>query len=637
MSLDAARHVLAPLNDAQRLAAGAPPGPLLILAGAGTGKTRTLTHRAAYLIASGAAAPTRVLLVTFTNQAAREMAGRIGQLVGEEVAGEIVQGTLHAVCARWLRVHAGLIGRSARFSIWDRAACLRALRDELGSVSPEVSAEALLDEIARAKARLWDRTRLTAVRGERAPPILEGWAAHERALIASDALDLDDLLYRAVGVLSHSGVLASLQARFDAVLVDEAQDLNPAQYRLLALLSGGHRNLTLVADDDQAIYAWRSANGRALHAFRCDFPEHRLVRLEHNYRSTAQIVRAADRLIAHNRARIGKQLIALREGRAPVLVQPLDEREEGERIARWAARHQKAGTPLGELAALARTRRLLLEPARALAAHGITHRTLGGAGLFERSEIRDAIACLTVAVNPRDRSAFDRAVRLLPGIGAVAAQRIADHAQRSGMSLLDAARSGAPGLSARQSRAVGSWAAALAEALSRSGGHPGRALEEVLAVSGLLDAAFEADRRDGGERTARLTALQRAGAGWRGPGGLAGFLGHLATLTALDQGDQHAEAVTLSTVHAAKGREWAHIVLVAWEEDAFPHRRALDIEGGEEEERRLAYVALTRAKDTVAICRALERGRRQTRASRFISEAGIAPARPAHSITRRAA
>ena len=596
-------------TEAQAQAIAAPAGPALVLAGPGAGKTLTLTHRAARLAHRVDRGQT-VLCITFTNRAARELVTRLGALETEQV----VAGTFHAIAHRLVRPYAELVGRTGGFSIYDGRASRKlvdeALDGEWHGLEPAAAAAA----ISLAKARL-ETPDLVASRDAGLAAV---WSRYERVLRASDALDFDDLIARAVALLELPEVGARIAGRFGAVLVDEYQDTNPAQYRLVELLAAPHRSVTVICDDDQAIYGFRSADVRNVARFERDFPEARLFALGLNHRSTIPIVSAAARLIAHNRARRPKSLAATRDGPAVRTEAPVNEHAEAHVAASWCRRLLDRGTPASEIAILYRTRnqaRLLEE---ALVPKRVPHHVLGGLGFFERAEVRDALAHLALVVNPNDRVALARALVAHPGIGPVAVARIAGYASDSAVDLLAACRSAAAIAGLRRGQAetiarVGRALSDCASGLARVG-----LADSVIAV--VMASGIPGRLRGERERLEHLRQLIRSARSYERSAEdptLTEFIGH-ATLAA-SEGEGPDERVTLATIHAAKGLEWGHVRVVSVEEGLMPHRRA--VTGAEiEEERRLAYVAMTRAKTELVLSRARSRRDAPVAASRFIAE-----------------
>jgi len=615
------------LSDEQRAAVTAPPGPVLIVAGAGSGKTRALTHRIAHLVAAGHVAPEEVLAITFTNRAADELARRVGELVGSDAARRMTLGTFHSVCHRVVRAHAERVGRTPGFSIYDAADARRVVAEVVASDRRSgMDAGEAQRGIALAKARMATPENLRRQDGERGKALARVWEQVEAAMAEVDALDFDDLVVRAVRLLEeHPDLRERYAARWRAVLVDEVQDLSPAQRRWVWLVGQNHRNVTVVGDDDQAVYRFRGADPEGMRRFQAEFPGARVLVLGRNYRSSPAIVSAAARLVAHNEERMAKVLSSARpEGAAVRAVALRSDVEEGRATARWCAAVIDRGTPPGEVAVLFRARHLAAKVEAALLEAGLPHRVLGGRGLLEAAEVRDALAHLTLLVNPRDRVAFARALSVQPAAGPATVGRIVRAAR--GGNLLEAASRAreTEGLRPAQVRAAEAFGRAMSEvARGAATSRVGTTVGEALLASG-LPARLALDRsREGAERLERLRELVRAARAYEAEADrptLVGFLAQVALSTG--EGKEGTDRLTLATIHAAKGLEWRAVCVVGLEEGSFPHDRAL-AEGAIEEERRLAYVAFTRARERLALSHALWRRGLHRGRSRFIAEAGV--------------
>jgi DNA helicase II / ATP-dependent DNA helicase PcrA len=618
------------LDARQAEAVGAPPGPLLVLAGAGSGKTRVLTERAASL-ASGELTPEAVLVITFTNRAADELRERLCALVGERPALRMTIGTFHAVCHRMVRRHARRAGRTPVFSVYDQSASRRLVRRALTDVGlAELTPALAALQIGQAKARLLSPTDYRALRdSDQVRAIAAAWERYERYLAQSDALDFDDLIGRAVVLLGAPDLAAVYRQRWRAVLIDEYQDTNPAQYQWVKRLVQDHRNLSVVADDDQAIYRFRGAEVQKVLDFERDFPEPRVILLERNYRSSGAIVEAAAALIGHNQRRREKRMWTSAEpGRAVTVAAFADEAEEAPAAAAWCEELCTAGTPVSEIAVLFRTRLQARPLEDALLLAGMPYRVLTGQGLLESAAVRDLVAHLTLLVNPRDRLALARALAGQEGVGGASVARVLGAAQRHGGDLVATCVAGRQieGVRQRQALAVERFGHTL-EALRREAERRGvgdTVVEAVLAC-GLAERLRREADEDGGEGLERLRRLCRAARHYERRAGqptLAEFLGQ-ATLAA-DPDDEAGNArVTLATLHAAKGSEWDHVRIVGLCEGVLPHEQALRA-GELEEERRLAYVGMTRARQELALSWPRRRHGRPTGPSRFLSEAGLA-------------
>ncbi len=627
------------LNREQRAAVEHGEGPLLVLAGAGSGKTRVLTVRVAELIRRRDVPAERILAVTFTNKAAEEMRERIATLLGREVRGAWI-GTFHSIAARLLRREADHTGRDRAYSIYDEDDALRTLKaamEEAGLDPNRWSPKALKSRISDAKNAL-----VTPAEYEpRAFDLLsrtvaEVYPRYQRLLEARNAYDFDDLLAEAVRLLEGVEPVRRRYAdRFRHVLVDEYQDTNHAQYRMVRALARDHGNLCVVGDDDQAVYGWRGADLRNILEFERDFAGAAVVRLEENYRSTASILEVANAVIGCNRNRKPKTLRTIREPGEPIrVVRTPDERAE----ATWTVREIRAlgdrHTP-GDCAVLYRTNAQSRAYEEALRAASLPYRIVGGVRFYERREIKDVLAYLQLAVNPADDAAFERAVGWpRRGVGAVTLERLTEAARVRGRSLLEASASatGLPDLPAAGARSLEAFAERIAELHLLAGDASPRAvLEECVARFGLAGALEEEE--DGEDRLRNVTELVAAAAAFdrseveeaaAAASDLELFLQSVALSSEIDDVDLAAEAVTLMTLHNAKGLEFPVVFVGGLEEGLFPLARAYDSEGELEEERRLFYVGVTRAMDRLYLTHADRRWRAgsasRAEASSFLSE-----------------
>jgi DNA helicase-2/ATP-dependent DNA helicase PcrA len=638
-------------------------GPLLLLAGPGAGKTRTLTHRAAYLLATGRARPWEILAVTFSVRAAGELRLRLADLLGETVAHAVTAATFHSVCARLLREHAAVFGRTERYTIYDQGDMRRVvdwllsdaergeIQRALHDCGQPASAE-LLAEISRAKNLL-----LTPESYERstpshpaAPLIAAVWRESEAELQRSNAMDFDDLLAFAVQLLAEQAHrLTWLRQRWRWILVDEYQDTSHAQATLVDLLAGPDGNLCVVGDDDQLIHGWRHADPRHILGFAERHPSRAEIVLGRNFRSGAEILEAAVRCVQHNEHRAPKALIAMRGTGGQARVVALgNEYQEAHWVAGQIADALAAGTPAAGILALARTGYATEPLQHALAHHGIPHRVLGSLGLYERTEVRDALAYLTLLQNPRDAQALRRAIGSpRRGIGTATITRLVTRARDRHHGDLIAAAAHAGELDRVPSEAARHRLVEFGVGLShvRCELEAGRSLGHVVIATvtlpgGLVrhyehvrDHSPNHERRADAERVLEdLRSLCRAAQSYAEQhveASLTGLLDHAAGLHAQEVDAASDYRVTVSTIHRAKGAEAQLVVLLACEEQLLPSWRSLSSPdpGRLEEERRLFYVAATRAKDRLLITHATERGRRPTGGpSRFIAEAGLAPA-----------
>jgi DNA helicase-2/ATP-dependent DNA helicase PcrA len=624
MSLPVSQHAPAPadppylrgLNDPQRDAVLTTEGPVLVLAGAGTGKTAALTARLAHLLNTRKAWPSEILSVTFTNKAAREMRERVGRLVGDVVEGMPWLGTFHAIGAKMLRRHAELVGLQSNFTILDTDDQLRLLKQLIQAAD--------LDEKrwpARQLAGLidgWKNKGLTPAQIDAGESELyangrgqELYAAYQTRLAALNACDFGDLLLHMLVILQRDrDVLAEYQRRFKYIMVDEYQDTNSVQYLWLRLLAQERKNIACVGDDDQSIYSWRGAQVENILKFEKDFPGAKIIRLEQNYRSTPHILGAASGVIANNSGRLGKQLwTELDVGEKVKVLGVWDGPEEARRVSEEIESAQRAGTSLDEVAILVRAQHQTREFEDRFIATGINYRIVGGFRFYERAEIRDALAYLRVVAQPADDLAFDRIVNVPKrGLGDKAVSKVHQLARAQGIPLVTAAArlldtdelTGA----ARKSLSnlvidMARWRAQVTEL---SHGDLARIILDESGYTGMLQAEKSVEAAG---RLENLTELVRAMEEYET---LGAFLEHVSLVM-----DNEAAAedpkVTIMTIHAAKGLEYDTVFLVGWEEGLFPSQRSLD-EGGTaslEEERRLAYVAITRARRRATILHAANR------------------------------
>ncbi|MBK5932874.1 Rep family ATP-dependent DNA helicase [Rhodovulum imhoffii] len=604
------------LNSAQRQAVETLEGPVLMLAGAGTGKTKALTTRIAHLLNTGRARPNEILAVTFTNKAAREMKTRVGALMGHAVEGMPWLGTFHAICVKLLRRHAELAGLKPNFTILDTDDQVRLLKQLVvasGLDEKRWPARQLAGLIDRWKNRAW---------GPGAVPVAEAsafdgrgvalYAAYQERLKALNAADFGDLLLHVVTILqTHPDVLEQYRRWFRYILVDEYQDTNVAQYLWLRLLAGGHHNICCVGDDDQSIYGWRGAEVGNILRFEKDFPGAQVIRLEQNYRSSPHILSVASGVIAANTGRLGKTLWTdAEEGEKVRLIGHWD----GEEEARWIGEEAEAlqrGTrslrpfSLDAMAILVRASHQMRAFEDRFLTIGLPYRVIGGPRFYERLEIRDAMAYFRLAVSPADDLAFERIVNTPKrGLGDKAQQKIQTAARDLGTPLVEAARrvlqgGGLTGKGAAQLRvlleALDRWHA---EVLNPTQSHV--ELAEIILDDSGYTAMWQADKSpDAQGRLENLKELVKALEEFEN---LQGFLEHVALIMD-NESDAEEPKISIMTLHAAKGLEFAVVFLPGWEDGLFPSQRAMDENGlkGLEEERRLAYVGITRAEEICTI------------------------------------
>ncbi len=620
------------LNEAQRLAVESTDGPVLVLAGAGTGKTRVLTSRLAHILATGKARPWQLLAVTFTNKAAREMRERVASLLGCSVEGWWV-GTFHAIGARIVRAHAERLGLKPTFTILDTDDQLRLIKQllEARNIDAKRTPPRLVSAvIARWKDRALTPRQVSPAEGADAVDglALALYAEYQDRLKALNACDFGDLLLHGLTLFREDAeVLARYQRQFRYILVDEYQDTNVAQYLWLRALAQIHRNICCVGDDDQSIYSWRGAEVGNILRFEQDFPGATVVRLELNYRSTPHILAAASNLIAHNKGRLGKTLwTPLNEGERILVRGAWDGEDEARTLCDHVQRLKAAGEPLNSMAVLVRAGFQTREFEERLITVGVPYRVIGGFRFYERQEIRDAIAYLRVVCQPDDDLAFERIVNVPKrGLGTTSLRNLHLLARQDGLSLSMAAarlvetdelRGQARTALARLIGDFARWRGLIAVMP-----HPELA-KLILDESGYTRMWQEDRSPDAAGRLENLKELVGALAEFDN---LTGFLEHVSLVMDNDQ-DGGDDKITLMTLHAAKGLEFDTVFLPGWEEGLFPNQRALEEAGAAalEEERRLAYVGLTRARRRAIISHAGSRmvyGHWQNALpSRFIAE-----------------
>ena len=623
-----ASALLAELNEQQREAVLASEGPVLILAGAGSGKTRVITHRIAHLVVERKVPSEGLLAVTFTNKAAAEMKARAEALVESEPLRSWIS-TFHSLCVRVLRREGEALPVGRNFVIYDQADQLQAVKQAMRSLGLREKLyppRRLLGWISARKNSHAERGDEDAWEGEGSYAAVA--EAYHKLLRGASALDFDDLLLETVALFARrEDIRDRYRERFQYVLVDEYQDTNRPQYELMCHLAGERGNLTVVGDEDQSIYSWRGARLDNILDFERDFPGARVLRLEDNYRSTQIILDAAAGLVAHNRERKGKTLRATREGGEPLRIhQASDEYDE----AAWVADHvARFGSP-GRAAILFRTNSQSRVFEEALLRRRIDYMVYGGVGFYERKEIKDLLAYLRLILNPDDPMAFRRVINVPPrGLGAKALENLTRLAEEHGTSLSEAARAAlrdslVPGRSRRGLERFIELIDALREE-ARSIGLQGL-IQRTLELSGYLAALGQEESHDSQDRLENLAELLSAAADYEAredAPSLAGFLDKVSLLSDLDQPRGDAP-VLLMTLHSAKGLEFETVLMVGLEEGLVPHSRSLENVRSLEEERRLCYVGMTRAKQRLLLSSAKSRQvfgqRRVQQVSRFIEE-----------------
>ncbi len=636
------KELLEGLNEPQREAVTHGEGPLLILAGAGSGKTRVLVHRIAFLIYTDQAQAGEILAITFTNKAAKEMRGRVEQLLGRGTRGMWLM-TFHAACARILRTEAERLGYTRQFTIYDQADARRLTKrciDELGIDPKRYTPAALHNQISAAKNKLLDaEVYQQAVGSPFEEMVGEVYRLYERDMLRSNAMDFDDLLFRTVNLLElFEEVRERYSNTFQHVLVDEYQDTNHAQYRFLQLLVGGgrppsgqaapgdrptyagpvgHRNLAVVGDDAQSIYSFRGADVRNILDFQEDFLDARVVKLEQNYRSTETILQAANAVIANNRGGIAKRLWSeLGQGEQVQVRELEDEHAEARFVVGEIERLVDEGAGRAEIAVLYRTNAMSRVLEDTLVRREIAYQVIGGTKFYERAEIKDAIAYLSLLANPFDVVSFTRVANSpRRGLGQTSLSRIVGHSASVGVSVWEAASTPdqIPGLGTAAIKALRRFMDTMDDLRARVEQQPPVAdlLEAMLSQSGYVEA-LEAERTiEAQGRIENLEQLVQVGREFdtgalEGENSLEVFLQQIALVADADSRTEDEGLVTLMTLHNAKGLEYPIVFIAGCEDGVFPHSRALD-EGALEEERRLFYVGVTRAMQKLYLTHARRR------------------------------
>ncbi|HMJ72761.1 MAG TPA: UvrD-helicase domain-containing protein [Solirubrobacterales bacterium] len=639
---DRAERLLAGLNEPQQQAVRHGEGPLLVLAGAGSGKTRVLTHRIAYLLATGQARPGEILAITFTNKAATEMRERVESLVGRATRAMWVT-TFHSACARMLRADAERLGYSRGFTIYDESDSLRMLKrcmEELHVDPKRYPPRAIRSQISGAKNQLVDADAYAQVQGSVFEETAAGvYKLYEKRMLEANAMDFDDLLVRTVNALElFEEVRERWRRTFRHVLVDEYQDTNHAQYRLLQLLAADHGNLMVVGDDDQSVYGFRHADIRNILDFEADFPDADSVKLEQNYRSTQTILSAANAVVENNRERRPKRLWTELAGGEPLQLRELsDEHEE----ARWVAGEierlgEEEGVRREDVAVFYRTNAMSRVLEDTLNRFDVPYQVIGGTKFYERAEVKDAVAYLSLLANPADQVSFARIVNSpRRGIGKTSQGRLLSHANTTGMTIWEVIErvEEVPGLGGAAIKSTSRFYETMAGLRERAdaGGPVAGLLEAILNEMGYLEALAAERTVEAEGRAENLEALvagaaefdierEREGESEVPP--LEEYLQQISLYTQQDDlGDE--SVITLMTLHNAKGLEYETVFVVGCEDGSFPHMKALE-EGGEEEERRLCYVAITRARSRLYMTWTRERtlfGRSEHNLpSRFVDE-----------------
>lgn len=625
------------LNEEQRDAVLHEGGPMLIFAGAGSGKTRVITHRIAKLVADGVPA-SRVLAVTFTNKAAREMRERVESLVGSEQTQRMWIGTFHAICSRLLRIDGSAIGLDRNFVIYDDSDQISLIKEIFKAKNIDdksLQHRAVLSEISSAKERLLTPAAYAqTATGFFERIVADVYKSYDTLLNKANALDFDDILVQAVRLLEQrEDVREKYQERFLHVLVDEYQDVNFAQYRVVSILAEKHRNLVVVGDDDQSIYGWRGADVSLILRFSSDYTDAKLIKLERNYRSTKNILAAANGVISKNRSRASKTLWTENvAGAAITLTQAGTERDEGMTVAEAILKDVRTGRrKFGDNAVLYRTNAQSRVMEEAFLTMRIPHILVGGQRFYERKEIKDMLSYLRLTLNPRDNVSARRVMNVPPrGIGSGAGAQIEQWAAERDLPLTSALadqeiQSGLPKKSAGGVRAFVDGLSHAAEIAEKGPVTP--VLRALLSSSGYTDMLKDDRSSDAIGRLENLQELLNVTAEYDATSetpSLGGFLESVSLVADVDTLDQGSDAVTLMTLHSAKGLEFPVVFLVGLEEGVFPHSRSLASDSELEEERRLCYVGMTRAREELHLLHAHRRSLYGTpnfnRPSRFIED-----------------
>ncbi|MBI2908020.1 MAG: UvrD-helicase domain-containing protein [Chloroflexi bacterium] len=616
-------EILEGLNPAQKEAVEAEGGPLLILAGPGSGKTRVIAHRIAYLIKVRGVSPHRIMAVTFTNKAAREMKERVHRLLGSVVE-NITMGTFHAICVRILRTEAEAAGLDKSFAIYDDSDQMtlvkRAIQD-VGLDPKQYAPRALLNAISSAKSELIAPEayagKTTSYFGEIVQRVYQ---RYQELLAGSKALDFDDLIMRTVQLFRNNpDVLARYQSRYLHLLVDEFQDTNVAQYVLARLLAEKHRNICVVGDPDQSIYSWRSADLRNIMYFDRDYPDARTVYLEQNYRSTKTILEAADHVISANRERKQKRLWTLNERGAPLaVIEAYNEQDEAQFVVSEVERLVSQGLyRFGDFAVMYRVNAQSRALEETFLRYGMPHKLVGTTRFYERREVKDALAYLRLIANPYDNVSFLRVVNVPPrGIGQRSLEELMRYTKElnmplySGVQLLaDPETAGTLPIVARTARALLDFLSVLNDLIARGGEMDiVEFFDLVMEKTGYKQYIQSGEAgEDRWENILELRTVAREYDYLEPREALTSLLENVALVSDQDTLDEKVNAVTLITLHAAKGLEFPVVFIVGMEEGLLPHMRSYDDPAQMEEERRLAFVGMTRAKERLYLVRAFRR------------------------------
>jgi DNA helicase-2/ATP-dependent DNA helicase PcrA len=616
--------ILAELNPAQRKAVQAIDGPVLILAGPGSGKTRVITHRIAYLIKACGISPRNIMAVTFTNKAAREMKERLEQLLGQAVEA-LTLGTFHATCARILRREGKAIGLDSSFVIYDeedQLTLVKQVLEELNLDPKQYAPRAIHSAISAAKSRLVSSEDY----GQRVNSYFEEivhrvYQRYQQLLGRSQAVDFDDLLMKAVQLFqNHPQILNRYQSRYVHILVDEFQDTNIAQYVLMKQLAGKYRNLCVVGDPDQSIYSWRFADLRNILSFEKDYPEAKVVFLEQNYRSTKTILAVASDIISANVQRKPKNLWTENEDGSPVcIIESYNPEEEAQSVVREIERLVGQGqVSLKDCAVMYRVNAQSRALEETFLRYGVPYKLIGGTRFYQRQEVKDIIAYLRVIHNPQDNVSLTRIINVpARGIGQGTLSKVQDWAKAHDVPLFEAVKQVSDldsaetkqSLSTRITQALAGFVALLSELIAQSRElRLSSLVDEIIGRTGYKEYILAKD--DGEDRWENIMELKNVAREYDGlepREALAGFLEKVSLVSDVDELDEKAEAVTLITLHQAKGLEFPVVFIVGLEEGILPHRKSFDDPEEMEEERRLCYVGITRAKKQLYLLRSYRR------------------------------
>jgi DNA helicase-2/ATP-dependent DNA helicase PcrA len=610
--------LLSELNEPQREAVKTVEGPVLMLAGAGSGKTKALTHRIAYLVAEKHVSPTEILAVTFTNKAAGEMRTRVLQLLGQNPANRSFlpfMGTFHSICVRLLKREAEHLELPANFVIFDSQDSLSAIKQamrSLGISEKEFAPRMIQGLVSSAKNELiGPKGYADLASGQAGQVAAKVYPAYQRLLREAGALDFDDLIFETVKMFkSKAEILERYRQQFRYIMIDEYQDTNGAQYQLCKVLAENHHNICVVGDDWQSIYSWRGANFQNILNFEKDYPEAAVIKLEQNYRSTKTILDAAHSVITKNEVRSDKQLWTDNEQGPKIVVrQAFNELHEGELIIRGIEEARRDGKTYRDCAVLYRTNAQSRSLEEAFLRARLPYKIVGGTRFYERKEIKDALAYLRLVYQPNDRVSFERVVNMpARGLGAKSLERLTEFARADDLGIVEAAAraNDIPGLTGRAVNSLTSFAHLIASLRIASEEKTVSELTELmLKKSGYLD--FLDDRSVQAEdRIENVKELISVAQQFDNVG-LAGFLEEIALIADVDNYSTETDAVTLMTLHAAKGLEFPVVFMPGLEEGIFPHSRTQFSQAELEEERRLCYVGMTRAREQLTILHASSR------------------------------